>query len=266
MDPKTNGDAIRGHVLTARSNALQNLYGSQVKKVQPAYQQVADQLRDLILAGSLGSGDRLPPEFELAEIFGVSRSTVREALRVLASRDLIQTTRGTTGGTFVSRIQFDQVSDYLETSLGLMSGADDISLVNLLEARELLEVPAAGLAALRHEQHHIDEMRVMVAREKQTRGRGPKFRDHRNFHGIVVEAADNRLLGVMTEPVFRVLQARISPGDMGEAFWKSVNEDHHEILSRIEAGDSAGASSAMQSHLAKLNSAYGDGDESAVGD
>jgi DNA-binding GntR family transcriptional regulator len=92
-----------------------------VSRVRPAYQQVADQLRDRILDGSLTSGDRLPTEIELSEIFGVSRSTIREALRVLASKDLIRTTRGTTGGTFVARVQFDQVSDYLEMSLGLMS-------------------------------------------------------------------------------------------------------------------------------------------------
>ena len=71
-----------------------------VNRVQPAYQQVADQLRDRILDGSVAAGDRLPTEVELSEIFGVSRSTVREALRVLASRGLIRTTRGTTGGTF----------------------------------------------------------------------------------------------------------------------------------------------------------------------
>ncbi len=259
MVGKTNGGEVEGDALVARSKAREALFGPQVGKVRPAYQQVADQLRDLILDGSLGSGDRLPAESELAEIFGVSRSTVREALRALASRDLVNTTRGTTGGTFISRMRFDQVSDYLETSLGLMSGADDVSLANLLEARELLEVPAAGLAALRHEQHHIDEMRVMVERENQARGRGRKFRDHRNFHGLVVEASSNRLLGVMAEPVFRVLQARAVPNGLGATFWTSVTEDHIEILLRIEAGDSVGASSSMKEHLAKLSSAYGDG-------
>ena len=59
-----------------------------VNRVQPAYQQVADQLRDRILDGSLSTDDRLPTEVELSEIFGVSRSTVREALRLLASRGL----------------------------------------------------------------------------------------------------------------------------------------------------------------------------------
>ncbi|MCL3819612.1 FadR/GntR family transcriptional regulator [Aeromicrobium wangtongii] len=258
MVGSNGGDHVAGHVLTTRSTAREGLDPSRVNRVRPAYQQVADQLRDRILDGSLGSGDRLPTELDLADIFGVSRSTVREALRVLASRDLIYTTRGTTGGTFVSRVQFEKVSEYLETSLGLMSGTDDVTLGDLLEARELLEVPAAGLAALRHEEHHLEEMKQVVEREKQTRGRGMKFREHRNFHGIVVNAAGNGLIGVMTEPVFRVLQARLARGEMDAGFWREVDDDHLEILDRIRDRDSDGASAAMKDHLAKLSIAYRD--------
>ncbi len=257
MVDSKGGNAVEGHMLTQPS-VREGLDPSRINRVRPAYQQVADQLRDRILDGSLRSGDRLPTELDLADIFGVSRSTVREALRVLASRDLIYTTRGTTGGTFVSRVQFDKVSDYLETSLGLMSGTEDMTLAHLLEAREVLEVPAAGLAALRHEQHHLEEMRAVVEREQQTRGRGSKFREHRTFHGIVVDATGNGLLGVMTEPVFRVLQARLTRSEMDAGFWKQVDDDHIEILQRIEAGDSDGAEAAMKAHLAKLSVAYRD--------
>lgn len=257
MAGSTGGDAVEAHLLTTRSTR-EGLDPSQVNRVRPAYQQVADQLRDRILDGSLGSGDRLPTELDLAEIFGVSRSTVREALRVLASRDLIYTTRGTTGGTFVSRVQFDKVSDYLETSLGLMSGTEDITLANLLEAREVLEVPAAGLAALRHEEHHLGELRAIIEREQQTRGRGHKFREHRNFHSIVVDAADNGLLGVMAEPVFRVLQARLTRREMGPDFWRQIDDDHLEILGYIQGRDSDSAAAAMKTHLSRLNVAYHD--------
>ena len=242
--------------MTSRLKARATFSESRISKVRPAYQQVAEQLRDLILEGSLSPGDRFPPEFELAEIFGVSRSTVREALRVLASRNLIRTTRGTAGGTFVAHVDLAQVSEYLETSLGLMSDSDEISLANLLESRELLEVPAAGLAAERREQKHLDEMLLMLDQEKTTARRGSRFRENRNFHGVVVEASGNRLLEVMTEPVFRVLQARLRNDDMGETFWKTVHDDHVEIHNRISAGDSSGASQAMLEHLNKLERAY----------
>lgn len=256
MTTGANADDSADQALNTRSRSRPALTQSQVSKVRPAYQQVAEQLRDLILQGTLSSGDRLPPEFELAENFGVSRSTVREALRVLASRDLIHTTRGTTGGTFVSRIDFDQVSDYLETSLGLMSDANDVSLMNLLEARQFLEVPAAGLAAKRREQHHLDEMALRLEREKRTMGRGLRFREHRDFHGMVVEATGNPLLSVMTEPIFRVLQARMLHDGLGGTYWRKVHEDHTEIHDRIADGDSEGASVAMLNHLDQLKAAY----------
>ena len=227
-----------------------------VTRVRPAYQQVADQLRDRILDGSLTSGDRLPTEIELSEIFGVSRSTVREALRVLASKDLIRTTRGTTGGTFVARVQFDQVSDYLEMSLGLMSGAKDISLDDLLEARECLEVPAAGYAALRREEQHIELMRQAVEREKLARLRGTKFQEHRTFHGVLVDATGNQLLGVMSEPLFRVLQARTAEHDMPAEYWTQIDTEHTQICSFVEAGQVEGAQNAMRSHLATVRRAY----------
>jgi GntR family transcriptional regulator, transcriptional repressor for pyruvate dehydrogenase complex len=227
-----------------------------VTRVRPAYQQVADQLRDRILDGSLTSGDRLPTEIELSEIFGVSRSTVREALRVLASKDLIRTTRGTTGGTFVARVQFNQVSDYLEMSLGLMSGAKDITLDDLLEARECLEVPAAGYAALRREDQHVELMRQAVEREKQARLRGTRFQEHRTFHGVLVEATGNQLLGVLAEPVFRVLQARTAEHDMPAEYWTRIDLEHTQICSHIEAGQVAAAQNAMRKHLETVRRAY----------
>jgi len=226
-----------------------------VTRVRPAYQQVADQLRELILSGSLSSGDRLPPEADLAANFGVSRSTVREALRVLASRDLIQTTRGTTGGTFVSSVRHDQVSDYLETSIGLMSGSDSVSVAEMLEARELLEVPSARLAAERRDEEHLASLREALERDSTTR-RGRQFREDRNFHALIVVAGGNRLLSTMTEPLFRVLQAKFLSPDLSETYWKKVDRDHERIVAAIADGDGDAAAAAMHDHLVALRVAY----------
>ena len=228
-----------------------------VSKVRPAYQQVADQLRELILSGALSSGDRLPPEAELATNFGVSRSTVRESLRVLASRDLIYTTRGTTGGTFVSQVKRDKVSDYLETSLGLMSGSDEVSVAEMLEARESLEVPAARLAAIRREDRHLQVLREAIEREKASRSRGAKFTEHRSFHQGVVSAAGNALLEMVTDPVYKVLQTRLTTHATPD-FWATVDHDHQEILDAIERGDAEAAAHAMSAHLVGLRPAYTD--------
>ncbi|MFI6457741.1 FadR/GntR family transcriptional regulator [Streptosporangium amethystogenes] len=229
-----------------------------VSRLRPAYQQVADQLRELILNGSLASGHRLPPEADLGGNFGVSRSTVREALRVLASQGLVRTVRGTTGGTFIAHVEPDQVSDYLETSIGLMSGSDTLTLADILEAREMLEVRAAGLAARRREPRHVDALRAAMEREKHSRGRSVRFNEHRHFHGIIIEATGNGLLTVMTEPVFRVLQSRFLSPDVPREFWAQVDREHETIVDRIDAGDAEGAGEAMQVHLSRIRDAYHD--------
>jgi DNA-binding FadR family transcriptional regulator len=232
--------------------------GLAVTRVRPAYQQVADQLLELILNGSLSAGDRLPSEAELSTVFGVSRSTVREALRALTSRDLVETARGTAGGTFVRKVELGQVSDYLQTSLGLMTGAEGITVADMLEAREILEVPAARLAAERREEHHLEAMREAVDREKQTRGRGLKFEEHRNFHTLVLQSSANSLLELMTQPVFRVLQTKFLDPDVDPRFWTTVDHDHEAILGAIADQDPGAAADAMHEHLVRLRETYRD--------
>lgn len=229
-----------------------------VSRVRPAYQQVADQLRELILDGVLSAGDRLPSEQDLGSQFGVSRSTVREALRVLASRDLIHTTRGTTGGTFVARVKVEKISDYLETSIGLLSGDKRVTAQQMLEARDVLEVPAARLAADRRQESHLDAMRAAMEREVVTRGRGDRFAEHRDFHQVIVEASGNVLLGMMNEPVFRVLQAKFLKPTLPEGFWATVDHDHGAILAAIGDQDAEAAGQLMADHLVALRDAYTD--------
>lgn len=229
-----------------------------VNRLQPAYKQVADQLRALIIQGELVSGDRLPPEGEVGASFGVSRSTVREALRALASQGLVETTRGTTGGTFVTRIDPNIVTNYLETSIGLMSSTDELTLADLLEARELLERPAASMAAARHRPEHVDALSQAIIREKATRGRSEKFSEHRQFHGLVMEATGNGLLRMVSDPVFRVLQTRFLKPVEADSFWVAVDSQHEAIVDRIAAGDSDGADQAMHTHLDYIRTAYRD--------
>src|SRR4051794_31072476 len=106
-----------------------------VRRVRKAYEQVADQLRALIVSGQLKVGDRLPNETALAKEFGVSRATVREALRILSAQRLILTAKGSGGGTYVSRPGFDAISEFLQANINLLTEMHHISLDELLEAR-----------------------------------------------------------------------------------------------------------------------------------
>lgn len=222
---------------------------------EPAYRQVADELRRRILTGELEPGDRLPVETDLAESFGVSRSTVREALRSLASQNLVQTTRGVTGGTFVAQPAPNLVSASLATGLGFLTGTAELSVTELLEARDLLEVPAARLAA----QRRTDDQLEALLGSLPPRGDvdlSPTFESNRNFHVLVLEAANNRLLGVMTRPVFEVLQTRFLRDRAPASFWKRVHRDHRAIATAVAAGETERAGEEMHTHLAHLRGTY----------
>jgi DNA-binding FadR family transcriptional regulator len=227
-----------------------------VKRIRPAYEQVAEQLRALVLSGKVAPGDRLPVEGDLSAEFGVSRSTIREAIRLLSSQSMVHTVRGPAGGTFVSAADPESLRDYLETSIGLLSGNDGISVTDLLEVRELLEVPAARLAAQRRSETHLVAMRSTLERERVQRDRGERFEQNQQFHAQILMAAGNPLLAVVTDPVYRVIQARFVK-DEERPFYTRVNQEHSVILGHIERGDGEGAALAMQEHLAQLRGVYG---------
>jgi GntR family transcriptional repressor for pyruvate dehydrogenase complex len=226
-----------------------------VNRIQPAYAQVASQLRDLIVTGQIQTGDHLPNESELATIFGVSRSTVREALRSLAAQSLVYTRRGVTGGTFVAELNAETVSAYLRTSLGLMSGSAGVTVAELLETRAALEVPATRLAAIRRTNDAIQEMEQNLS-ISNVEDEAVRFGKNSRFHELIMEASGNRLLGLVASPVFDVLKSRFRREDVEKNYWEQVDHDHREIFSHIEAGDPDGAESAMRAHLRRLESTY----------
>jgi len=226
-----------------------------VNRIQPAYSQVASQLRDLIVTGQVQTGDHLPNESELATIFGVSRSTVREALRLLAAQSLVYTKRGVTGGTFVAELDAETVSGYLRTSLGLLSGSAGVTVAELLETRAALEVPAARLAAIRRTNNAIQEMEQNLS-ISNVEDEAVRYVKNSGFHELIMEASGNRLLGLVASPVFDVLKSRFRREDLEKNHWERVDNEHREIFGHIEAGDPDGAESAMTAHLRRLESTY----------
>src|SRR6201996_5214030 len=117
-----------------------------VRRIRKASEQVADQLRALILGGELPAGAKLPTEQLLAADFGVSRATVREALTGLSTEGLLRTVKGVNGGSFVTTPTPDRVSDALNLAVTLLSQTNGVTLADLLEIREYLEIPAARRA------------------------------------------------------------------------------------------------------------------------
>ena len=225
-----------------------------IERIRPAYRQVADQLRNNIVTGQLIAGQRLPIEPELAKVFGVSRSTIREALGNLASSGLVVTRRGVNGGTWVAVPSTDQIKGFLTDSIGMMMHAETLTDGGILEARLLLEVPVAGLAAKRRSDEQLKRLSDDIVRGKandaEHRSRG------RSFHLTLLEAAENPLLDLIARPIFDVLTTRFVTRASSPSFWKKVNEEHRLIHEAITVGDVGAAESAMREHVHHLNSVY----------
>ena len=110
-------------------------------------QQIAEAIRETIISGDLISDARLPSEADLADNFGVSRPTVREALKRLAAQNLIRTQRGATGGAFVNRLTFEDAYPQQITTSTLLLSMNAVDFETACEARYTLERACAQLAA-----------------------------------------------------------------------------------------------------------------------
>ena len=227
-----------------------------VQRVRKAYEQVADQLRELIVSGEITPGHRLPNEAALSVQFGVSRATVREALRVLATQNLIRTTKGATGGSFVILPTADHISDFLSSNIALLSATETVSLDEFLELREFLEVPAARLAARRHTPEEVQRIEGAIPGDTRDLGTQEQFIYNKDFHSQVVLASGNTLLSIAAQPIFSVLQTNLSRSTLGRRFHEQINRDHRAIAAAIAAGDEDAAAGEMHSHLAYLRPFY----------
>jgi GntR family transcriptional repressor for pyruvate dehydrogenase complex len=219
-------------------------------RIRGASEQVAAALQHHIQANGLGPGDFLGREEDLAAEFGVSRPTLREALKMLASGNLIRATKGPGGGIFVAHTADQGVRRSLSDAVGMMLETGAVSLEELLDARVLLEVPLAGLAALQADEEIVRRLRGAL--EEETAAGGDIDAIHAAdtaLHREIAAASGNRMALALTGWVFEVLQPRLI-GELREAVVPSAVIDQHAALLRaIEKGDRARAERAMHEHL-----------------
>ena len=215
-------------------------------------QQIAKEIRRYIVQERLRPDDRLGTETELAGEFGVSRPTLREALRLLASSHLIRASRGPGGGVFVASTENEGIGRSLSESIATMLEAESVSLLELVEARIHLEVPLAGLAAQNATEGTVVELQAAIAEAARIRDRpaSDEFRlaDAR-FHGIIARTAGNELLRAFTSWTLDVLQpqlvARVGAAIDGDL----ILRQHRDVVRAIRQRQSLAAQRAMRRHL-----------------
>ena len=209
---------------------------------------LADELRADITSGRLQPGERLPPEPELCVKTGVSRSTVREALRLLASQHLIVTTRGVTGGSFVAHPDAEQLADGLAAGFTLLTNSAAVGLADVLELRRALEVPAARLAAARRHEEHLIELRGSLF-DPDSDDLDTMMAAHTAFHMAVAKATGNPLFELVVRPFYHASFGEDVTSNLPPGYWARIDADHRQLLDCLAAGDAEAAGRAATRHL-----------------
>lgn len=215
-----------------------------------ASSEIVGQVQGMIASGHLKAGDRLPPERELAQLFGVGRCTLREAVRILESLGLVEVRAGE--GTFLTESDAAPARGYFSPELSRKWS----KRLNLFELRAVLEPGLASLAARRATSDHLTKMREVLEEQALKVKRGDSgMKEDVIFHRLVAEATGNPALIEIMETLTHVLQEtrRASLQRDGRPM-RSMTENTR-ILAAIEARDPAAAASRMQSHIQSLERA-----------
>ena len=216
-------------------------------------EQVAAEIRAHIQREGLGPGDRLGREEDLARAFGVSRPTVREALRLLASAHLIRATKGPGGGIFVAATPEEGIARTVSQTVASMLEADALDLDELLEARMLVEVPLVGIAAQRATEEQVERMLELLDASKAVVDDAERFGElDRELHRAITAAAGTRLSGAFMAWVMDVLHPSLE-ARLGHAVVETTLIDQHrQVVLAIQRGDAPGAERAMRDHVLYL--------------
>lgn len=200
--------------------------------------QIAEQIRESILDGRLKADDRLPTEHELARQFGVSRPTIREALKRLAAQNLIRSRRGPTGGTFVTRPREEDARLNLTTAATLLVSLGEFDLAEIAEARHELEVMCGRLAAERRGEAHLEAMaREVEIQSDETLSDEDFCASDVRFHRALVDATGNRVLQFLMCAVIEALQPVENMVIFRYRDRRKIVRQHRRILKAIEAHD-----------------------------
>lgn len=201
-----------------------------------------------LILDSASPGERIPTERQLAERLGVSRNSVREAVKSLTAMGLLSSRVGS--GTYVTALDATSLLAGTRVAMGVLSHR---GLSDVLETRRLLEAEAARLAALRRTPEHLDALREALAQMQSAARPAEGLEADIAFHDVVAAASGNAVLAGLvralnvTTRVERGIRADADP-EAGTA----MHVEHRLILEAVERGDGAAAAAAAAAHTHNL--------------
>lgn len=221
------------------------------------YEQVLQRIETQIFSGALRAGERLPPERELADLLGVSRPAVREALRVLEAQGAVrsQAGNGPGSGTTIDRLPSDALARLLRLHVALGSFAPQ----DVIDTRVTLERSSVALACRHASPEDIELMRVpLLAMDRPDSDREAFNQFDIDFHVALADAGGNRLMSDVTrairESVRTPFMAAVSAmPETGKRGWLGIREglraQHHGIFAAVESGQAEEAADLVESHI-----------------
>lgn len=226
-------------------------------KLKSLPDQIASAIGEAIISGRLSIDERLPNEADLAEEFGVSRPTVREALKRLAARNLIRSRRGASGGNFVSMPSLEQVRSDLSTTATLLVSHQIFSLAEVAESRRLLETTCARLAAERRTEEHLIALQAAFDRQSRPDLSDEEFCDADvAFHRVVVKAAGNAVLDYVMVLALEALHPSTNLVINRFRRRSDVLELQGALLAAVRGGDPDAAERAIGAQMDHLVTIY----------
>lgn len=215
-------------------------------------EEVVERLRNMIHSGELSSGDRLPPERDLAKLLGVSRPTLRAGIRSLSTIGILQSKQG--AGTFVAPADESPTLD--SSALRMLSALHGFTSDEMFEARLALEMSIAGLAAERATSEQMTLMAEEITGMYASLNSPEQYLVHdMRFHQTVAAASNNRILTSLMNMIATILFDSRSKTVKRATDLKQSAEQHHEIYRAMREHDAEAARLAMHDHLVETQKA-----------
>ena len=219
---------------------------ARIKREEPLSHRVERQIREAIKAKIFVPGDKLPGELELAEQFGVSRTAIREALRMLVGRGLINIRKGS--GIYISEINMENVVDPFYQLLDMKCGEG--GYIHLIRVRLMMEPDIAKSAAENRTDEDVSYLRGNFA-DMESHAEDPEEMRmiDMKFHRRLAKATGNPLIPTMMEPIYQLLPKFIASNNERQYARERAVENHRGILRHIEMQNAEGAFQVMRNHM-----------------
>lgn len=241
------GDAPTGRTLVADRHRPRNRPKTAETSLKPLQrlnlvQEAVERLREQIITGVFGVDGVMPPEGQLGQTLGVSRTVIREAMRILAAQGLVEVSQGRQPRVKPADPQtvIDTFNTYLQR--------EDHSLLNLVEVRRPLEAAIAALAAERAAPVHIEQLEESIRHQIAARNKADRIEEDLRFHDLLAVATGNPVFLVLLRAVAGLMR-RSRQETLAQAGLERSVVGHQTILAAIKRHDADAARQAMLEHI-----------------